>query len=294
VRDLKYNDASQSLRFDCPSAWATTTTLTITIKDNAGSDLLAAASAVLGFTADTTAAAASAGDSTIILTTGVSAMTGGYKFRLSKANDHSEDVECKSYVAATKVVTLARPLAWDHATGSAVNALFFTYALSTSTVATWTAGREVLIIWTPTSGDDNAYTELARVVKHSMATSDLVSKFGTLYPNEFRLAQDRMTILEREASLYTDIRLQAKRRRLADAIDQAAFEPCILDRMAWLVHLEGGEASVTERELFKVKFEDDFSLLCEQPIWFDADQGLDQEEEEVSTAGDFNLGARGW
>ncbi|MCP4644942.1 MAG: hypothetical protein GY851_31160, partial [bacterium] len=188
MRRLRYNDASQSLRFEFPDNWLTASACTITITDTGGTETLAADAATV-YTATTTDGAIAAGDSTFTVD-GAAAMEAGDRFRISKSRDTTEIVTVLSQAA--KVSTIRHTFDYAHSDESVVAAMFCTYALDTSTVADFDEGEAFTITWTPNT-DDIPYTEDAIV--YALTGAEVAGwreHFRARYPNLYTEAQGRL------------------------------------------------------------------------------------------------------
>jgi hypothetical protein len=262
-REIKYNDSSQSLRLEYPSHWRAEliTAVTIGVKDEAGAALLAATAATV-YTATTLASAASLGAVTCTLAGTAGNLAVGDRIRLSGP---LEDCTVRSYNSTSKVVTLERALLADHAISSAVYPLWCTYALSTSTVATWPIGLECVITWTPT-GDDLQITEYAVVSGAAFGARAYRERFAAIYPSEFEVAQARIEAVYEESRSRIRYRLAGRSMNIDRVIDQEILMPVLLDMMRYLIVCSGGNSFATERENSWANYLMSEDTLTSQPI----------------------------
>ena len=288
-REIKYNDSSQSLRLEYPSHWRAEliTAITVAIADESGGALLAATAATV-YTATTLASAASLGAVTCTLTGTAGNLAVGDRIRLSGP---VEDCTVKNYNSTSKVATLERALLADHAISSAVYPLWCTYALSTSTVATWPMGLECVLRWTPT-GDDLQLTEYAIVSGAAFGAKAYRERFAAIYPSEYEVAQARLEAVYEEARSRIRYRMAGKNLDIDRVVDQEILMPVLIDMMRYLIVCSGGNSFATERENSWANFLMSEDVLTSQPIWADDDQDGAQDEAEVETHEPFRR-ARG-
>ena len=164
MRIVKYDEGANALRLEYPYGWNVSglSDVTIGIKTTAGAELLAATSATI-YSNTTLASAATAGDVTIDLAVGADAVSPGDRlFIAHSAGGRDEEVEVASYNSTSKEVTVASPLIYGHSSGAAVYGLWATYDLDTTDTDVWPINSDIVITWTPDSGD-HVYTERGRV-----------------------------------------------------------------------------------------------------------------------------------
>ena len=276
-RVIRYNVSSDTLRLEFPSDWAVASISGVNIKinDSAGGALLASTAATL-YTATTLAAAATAGDRTITLHSGATNVTTGDRLRIE-----DDDCEVQSYNSTSKVATLKRSLMSSHASGVAVRGLWCTYALNTSTVATWYQGLECTVVWSPAGSADLPYTERCAIESQGLGVPEYRERFAALYPSEFEIAEARLDSVYAEAVIRLNYRLSGRGMNINRVVDQAILFPAILDYMRWLIVLAGGNAFASEREAAWASYLQSEESLCSQPVWVDDDGDLAQEDEEV-------------
>ena len=288
-REIKYNDASQVLRLEYPNHWAaqSITAVSVAITDTNAGALLASTAATC-YTATTLASAASLGAVTATLAGTATALSPGDRVRLVSP---TEDCTVKSYNSTSKVVTFERALLADHASGSSVSGLWCTYALNTSTVATWPLNLECVVKWTPAS-DDLAVTELAIVSGMGFGAKAYKERFAAIYPSEYEVAQARIEAIYEEARSRIRYRLMGKNLDLDRVVDQEILMPVLIDMMRFLIVNAGGNSWASERESAWATFLMSEDALTSQPIWADDDQDGAQEEDEVQVHEPFRR-ARG-
>jgi hypothetical protein len=276
-RRIKYNDASQSLRFEFPDHWITPTTVTITITDRGGTELLAATAATV-YTATTTDGAIAAGDSTFTIDGSV-VMNAGDRFRILKPGSTPEVVVIQSYAA--KVATIDHTFDFAHPDNSGVYGMWCTYALDTSTVATWPAGKDLTITWTP-STDNIPYTEAARIYKLSGGdAAGWRDHFRSRYPNLYREASDRLDALYEDAIDELEWSLAAVGRDLNDLRNPEFIRMPVAAILAGYVARNEGAGGEFEIALAKADYERYLDILSRPALWFDADQDLVEDEGET-------------
>jgi hypothetical protein len=274
---ILYNVAASPLRLDFPPDWPDgTTSVTVGVKGTDGTVLLAPAAATM-FTATTTTAGLVAGDYDVLLTS-ITGLAVGDVLRVKNTLGRAEDIEIAQLtpgVAPAGKVTAVRAVRYDHAIGAAVTGRWATYNLNTTTVATWTKGREVQAIWQPYSTAAivvQAHTELLVVRSQEFALPGLREVFANLYPDEYRVAEARWATLEDQARYRVQQRLDLQGRHLDALKDQRAAEPIMLDTIRLLVLHSGGSQWADEVVRCNTLLEAQWARLDASPLWFDTNQ----------------------
>jgi len=298
MRQLKYNDASQIVRLDFP--WSgIPSAITLAVKNAGGTDLLAAAATTIP-ASDTLNGAIVSGATSLVLTTGtgLAPVAGDRLYIASSAAGRDERVEVASYVSATKTVALKTALEYSHSTGTAVKALWCTYALNTATTTTWINGIEVTLLWSPDL-DEPVHTELARIVTYGFASEKIQERFRALYPALYQVIALRWTDILDEGLRRLRLRLKRLDRDLDDLRDQELIQPALIELLAVLATAGGGDEWRTEYEHASARFTDELNLLQVLPIWMDTDQdaahgGIDttESDDEIDTWEPFMLERR--
>lgn len=271
MRVIKYNDSSQALRLEFPSTWIQPTSVSITIYDRSGEKLLTATAATMGFSPCTIADGTTpqAGDTTITLSLDVSLKAGDI-IRVSKDGERTEDLEVLAYDSSTAVVTLRRPLEFDHE-GSDVAPRWCTYALDTSTTTTWEAGREVTLEWTPDT-DDPPMVEYGRVEKQQIASADLQPMFAAQYPTRYTAIKTRWEEFEALALERLRIDMLYYGRKLNDLVETSVIRPLLIELIALLAVADGGDAAAEEIHTSREAYHSQLEKFCATPLFWDLDQ----------------------
>lgn len=285
-RQVPYNNSAATLRLEYPPNWdaQTITGINIQITDREGTDLLAATAATL-WTATTTAAAAAVGDQTITLTS-ATLVPGDVLEIAASADGPQERVTVYNYNSSTKVATLARSLTKAHTSGTAVKGAFATYDLDTSTTATWTKAKQLLIKWIPAGSDDFEVHELGEVSTSRLLIPDFEQRFRALYAREARTVSQRKSEapfadLHSEAIEYLSVSLLSRGLLVERIQDVALAAPTVLTYARYLVNLDGGDRYAAEITTSLSEHNRQFELLCNLPIWTDDDQDEIRDEAEI-------------
>jgi hypothetical protein len=284
MRQLKYNDSSQSVRLEFPDNWSApnVSAVTITVTSAAGTAIVSAASATL-YTATTLNALGSAGATTITLAGTATAVASGDRLEIAaSAAGPAERVEVSGYSASTKIATLKRPLVYDHTSGTAVAGRWATYALDTSSTSNYPLGDLFTLYWTCGTGDYPPVIELAEVVTETTLLGAFREKFRDLFPAEYRVIETRWDVVFDQAHTEVWQALRARNLELDRLVDEDAATPVLLRYVRWLALESQGDAAGAEREVAWNAYTYHLELLCVQPFWVDADQDKTQDDEEYA------------
>lgn len=283
IKQIKYNDSSFTLRFEFPDDWAiaSITGVDVSITDAGGSTMLASTAATL-YTSVALASAAAVGDATVTLGGTPGALSRGDRLLIAaSAAGRDEIIEVESYNSSTKVVSLRHSIQYAHSSTTALYPCWCTYALDTSTTATWAAGEECTVMWTPDT-DDNPVPELYTIGKTEFGSSETLDRFRVQYPSLYE-ARDRSGIedVEAEARRRVGMHCKVKNMDLNRLVDQDLMSPSIVEMMANLIASGGGDNAEYEQQTTWERFVREFELFASLPVWVDDDQDLIQDEEEV-------------
>ena len=283
VKQIKYNDSSFTLRFEFPDDWAAAsiTGVSIAITDAGGTSLLASTAATL-YTSVALASASARGDATVTLGGTPGALSRGDRLLIAaSAAGRDEIVEVDSYNSSTKVVSLRHTIQYAHSSTTSLYPCWCTYALDTSTTATWAAGSECTVLWTPDT-DDHPVTELYVIGKTDFGSSETIDRFRVQYPSMYQ-ARDRSGIedIEREARERVWMHCKARNFDLNRLTDQTLMVPSVVEMMANLIASGGGDAAEYEQASTWERFTREFELFSSLTVWTDDNQDLIQDEEEV-------------
>jgi hypothetical protein len=296
---ILYNVAASPLRLDFPPDWPDgTTSITVGVKGTDGTVLLAPAAATL-FTATTTTGVLAAGNYDVLLTS-ITGLAVGDVLRIKNTLGRAEDIEIAQLtpgIAPAGTVRAVRAVRYDHAIGAAVSGRWATYNLNTTTVATWTKGREVQVIWQPYSTGVAvipAHTEILIVRSQEFALPGLREVFANLYPDEYRVAEARWATLEDQARYRVEQRLLLQGRHIDALKDQRAAEPIMLDTIRLLVLHSGGSQWADEVARCNTLLEAQWDRLDKSPLWFDDNQDDVEDKDKEIQRGDWRPFGRVW
>jgi len=294
MRQILYNNSSQTIRLEFPPEWdpSTITDVTITIKDRDGTELLAADSMTL-FTDTTLDGAVSRFADSITLDSGTDAVSPGDQLLIDGASG-SEIVVAKGFDSTTKDVELVDIANVAHDDGDNVYGLFATYSLDTSVVATFTKGLLMTLIFTP-DGSHSVITEEAQIASSQMEIGGLEKSFRLVYPRAYQAFTEQT---RKFADMATEAERQVRQELLSRhldynrIVDQGTIKDVLMAKMAWLWVLSGDEQHEDERAVISSEYDKHFEFLCNQPIWADDDQ--DQIEDDNETTIHPHIFRSGW
>lgn len=287
---IKYNDIT-TLRINIPEEWdrENITSITVTVKDEGGTSLSTGAATI--YTATKLDAASAAHATTITLFTGASTLYPGDKIMIGAAGEIKEVREVISYNSTTRVVTLEE-LRYAHADDAPVIGMWATYALDTTTVATWTEGLEIWIRWNPNSTDPE-YVQQAVIGSTAFASEGFWGRFERMYPTEYTAVKSR----DAEGFL-NDVKGLMKMEMAdkgfdIDKIQDMDLLQVGLVRRARLLSLEGsGNADELEYNRADTLWNKWLDIVSHLPIWEDRDGDETVDEEEVTVHGLYFESAR--
>ena len=271
---VKYNESSNTMRLEYPYGWNIIglSDVTIGVKTTAGAELLAATSATI-YSDTTLASAATAGDVTIDLAVGADAVSPGDRlFIAHSAGGRDEEVEVASYNSTSKEVTVASPLLYGHSSGAAVYGLWATYDLDTTDTDVWPINSDIVITWTPDSGDP-VYTERGRVQRSVASWSDLERRFKAVYHREYRQLTEpyrRFDSMVEEAEQQLRMELSLRSLDMYKVVDKTLVMPCMMAMIRWLSLIDvDSERFLDEREIAMSEYKRNLELLLAHPVWID-------------------------
>ena len=285
---LLQGSAAAPCRLEFPTSWPDdVTAVTYTIRDARGDTLVAATAATVP-AADALTAAADVGDTEIGLNALVPAA--GDVLRIKGATTRAEDV--KAVGVAAYVVSLARDLRYDHGMGAAVRCRFATATVDTTDADVWTPALRAIVTWQPNTATP-AHTEEVIVRPAALAIAGLRETFDALYPDEYRLAEERWAVLEQQAVYRVGLRARAAGRFIDALKAQKELEPIMLDtiRLSLLTSAAGrweDRIPQAERQLAA-----DWAAFDAAAAWFDDNHDDAEGPSEIGDAG-WRPTGRGW
>lgn len=288
MRKIAYNNSAFTIRLEYPIGWdaSSITGVTLAVANDEGGALLAASACTLA--SDTTmSSGTSVGDTTATIGTGVQTYLPGDRILLPTSNNGpSEEAEIQSYNSSTGVITFKRALRYAHAAGT-IKALFCTYDLDTSTVATWEKGLQVVLTWTPAGSDDIPLKERGEIVSFALGFPDFTQRFKILYPREYRIKEDTIQEIFDEAKIAVQMDLSSRDLNLDRLVDTAFILPAIMAKARWLITMSGGDKWADERETARDEYNRLIEIVTNQPIWTDDNQDGVQDDVEIDDYAGF-------
>jgi len=177
------------------------------------------------------------------------------------------------------VVTLSRPLRYDHPATSVVEARHVT-ATQATTAAAWVVGDRLQLVWKPNTTTP-AHTEIVELRSRAFALAGLRSTYQALYPDEYRLIEDRWDTLESQSALRVSMTIAAGGRSVNALKDQRALEPVMLGEIR--------KAALTGASQWQDRAEPhgkDLAQLWERflsaPNWYDQNEDDTKASSEVA------------
>lgn len=295
MRNLEYNNAAQTLRLEFPDEWnpPDISAVTLTILDRDGTELLAASACTL-YTATSLDGDANRYASTITLDSAAGALVQGDRiFIAGEAGNEKQTVRGQDLTS--EIVTLEGILYHDHVDGDVVDACWCTISVDTSTVATFTAGLPITLLWTPT-GSGSPFTESAQIAKTTLSIEGLEERFRAVWSRayeDFINPQDKFSIMRAEAERQLKAELLSDGLNMDRIIDQDRIAPVLMARMAYMWTLNGDVNKEDERKAIGDEYNKLVAQLKRDPIWQDSDQDF-VEDEEVETTSHETYFERGW
>lgn len=287
MRQIEYNNSAFTLVFEYPPAWdiASITAVNIGIKDVGATELLAATASTI-YTATTLNGAVAVGDAYVTLANTASACVPGRQYEIAaSAAGPSEVLTCDHYDGTNYYLYGTYDTIAAHTTGAAVRGAYCTYDLDTSTVATWTKGKQLVLTWTPVGSDDPPHTERAEISITRFVAPDFEHRFAFKYPVEYDFARGEMKQLEYETYERLKLRMKSDGVHLDRIRDTNDVMPTFLALARYLV-LEGSDdSSTTERTEARENYDRLYAVLGKIPTWQDSDQDEIRDESEIDTFG---------
>jgi len=284
MKQVKYGDSSFTFRYEMDPSMdiASISGVNITVTDMSGSDLIAETAATI-YTATTLDAAVSYDDSTITLASGASAVTEGDRLYIASATGPEEEVVVKSYNSSTRVVTLKNNVEEDHSSGTAVRGMWATYAADFSTVTTFTAGKQMRVVWEFTGSDDPSVTETYVIALYAAGVSDFWGEYNARYPVQAEMldSKDKDKL---ETIIKDEFRVELKLAGIEydRVVDQPLMTQGIM-RYGRKMVLEGsGDADKYEYEIAVRSWNEWLTRVRDNMIiWTDNDQDGAIEDSEA-------------
>lgn len=284
MRQIRYNHATNVLRFEFPVEWKgdDITGATLAIKDRDGAELLAAQSLTL-YTATELDGAVAQWQKVITLDSAAEDLAPGDPILIDGVAG-PELRRVKGYDAVTYEVKLETILQNDHADADAVYGLWGTYTLDTTTVATWTAGLICTLIWTP-AGAGQATTYDVQIAKSTVEVEGLARRFSSLFPRAYKSFTDttnRLDDMVAEAKSQVYEELDLNNMDLPRIVDQDAISTAIMYKMA-VLWAEGADLDKQdERNHLLKQYESKKAIALSRVIWIDQNQNSIEDDGETT------------
>ena len=279
---IKYGSSSWTLRLEMPPTWPieSISTVSLVVRDTAGTIKIAAANATL-YTATTLNGALTAGSRSITLANTAGNVVEGDRLRIAASvAGGSEDVEVESYNSTSKVATLKRSLYRNHTTGTAVYGMWASKgSLDFSSATGYPAGLVVVAGWTPSTGGVEI-TDLYTISKNEFEGVNTIDRFRVRFPDFYLAAEDTIRDIELEAERQVRYDFLVRDLKMDRIVDRELIMPALLTMMAYLIALGRGDQWAAERDNLFMIYEKETEKLFAMPIWVDEDQSQSKDVEE--------------
>ena len=285
MRQLEYNNAAFTMVFEFPPGWdiASITAVNITVKNTAGTTLLAETAATI-YTATTLNGAVAIGDSYVTLANTATACVPGRQYEMAaSAAGPAEVLSCHHYDGTNYLLYGTADTRSAHTTGTAVKGAYCTYDLDTSTVATWPVGTQCVIQWAPVGSDDPSMFERAEISISRFGAPDFEQRFEAKYPIEYDVARGEIGSLEFETYELLKMRMKSDGVHLDRLRDTNDVMPTFLALARYIVLEGSGDSETTERNEARENYDRLYAYLAKIPAWQDLDQDEIQDPSEVDT-----------
>lgn len=289
-KTIKYNDTT-TLRLEIPDEWdrANISAIAVSVTDESGTALSSGAATI--YTATKLDSASLAHATSITLFTGAATLYPGDRILIGAAGEIKEIRDVISYNSTTRVVTIEE-LRYAHADDAPVLGMWATYALDTSTVATWTDGLEIWIRWNPNSTDPE-YVQQAQIGDTAFASSDFWDRFERMYPTEYTAVQSRDTVgLLGDVKILMKIEMADKGFDIDKIQDMELMQIGLVRRARWLALEGSSDKDENECDRAEKSWNKWLDAVAHLPIWEDKDGDEIVDDEEVSVHGLFFESAR--
>jgi hypothetical protein len=253
----------------------------VTLTGPGGEALLAATAATL-LTATTTTAAVAVGDEHVDCTSVAGMAVGDRLWLATSAAGPGEALTIRHIDTVAKIVYTRTPFEYDHTSGVAVSGLFLTYSLNASSATDYPKGRQVTASWRDETTLD-VWTQVYEVVYGIVDYGKLSTTFSQLYPTTWESTRDRWDAVVDYATLTVKHDVAAKGRMLDRLRDEDAALPLLLSKCRVIALIDSGDTDKTERDEAAKEYVERLNVLCAASEWWDADQDLIHEEEEIQT-----------
>lgn len=273
-------DSSFTLRRELPADMDVTTTAKVTVTSDAGTELQAAASCT--FTAATTTSAAiSAGDNTTTLP-GSLAWLPDDLVEVGGSGEPLERRRIRSYNSSTGATEFTKRFNHAHASGVAVKACFWTYALDASG-DDYTALERGTLLWDNFSGDQIPFTDEFIIIDRHAAVAASESGFAELYPHFVALMPDDPKAWDRQEKRGMEMLrwdFGARMRDIDKVADSGSIEELLYAKIAYTVAVTNGDDWADEAARLLDYYNDRLEMFCAQPFWTDDDGDLVRDDGE--------------
>jgi len=284
MKQLPYSSAAAPLHFEFPDEWSAVdlSALTLAVYDEDGNVLQAADSVTL-YTATSLEGAVERFASEIALDTAAAALAVGDMLELH-GTEGVEKVRLKGIDTTNDTYELEAILDNAYEDNDVVVAVFANYDLDISTVATFTVGMLLTLVWTPT-GTGLPITQIVQVAASSLDIAGLRQNFLDVYPRAYKAFTEPTDKLNRMAQIarrQLGNECIAKGLDIERVVDQDRMVDVVSARMAWLWALNGDIDMEDERKVIAAENAKQTAWLMSRPVWADDDQDKIKDDGEFT------------
>jgi hypothetical protein len=284
MKQLRYSNAVNPIHFEFPPEWnpKDITALTLTIKDQDATELLAATAVTL-FTATSLDGDVNAYASSIILDSATDTPEIGDLLLLQGVEGDSI-VKVKAYDSSNYTVELEGILDYDYADDEPVYGMFGNINVDLSNTTTFTLGQVVTLIWTPT-GTGQAVTTVAQVSKSALDLEGVIGEFKDVYPRAWDALSKptgRLATVFEKAESEIELELRAENMEIQRIVDQDEIKHALMTKVVLIWLNDGDENKKDERDYTWKIYGQQMAVLKKLAIWTDDNQDEIKDDSEVS------------
>jgi hypothetical protein len=153
--------------------------------------------------------------------------------------------------------------------------------------------KVITAIWTPVGSDDLSVSQAYDIGCMAFNMSDFERKFSIMYPNSYRVAQERFNDLveisrDRIKQIIEGLGLQFEK-----IVDGDILNPLMLEYINLLILQAGGDNTSVEYERAKECYQRELSQIQNSHIWADINENKTEDEveaEAITTVYTFSRG----
>lgn len=285
MKEIRFGDSSHVMRFEYPDTWAgdEITEVLLSLVNSSGSSVIDEESCTI-YGGTTLGSDATRGTNTVTLAAGADAVNPGDRLMISDSDDGpSEVITVYAYNSSTRVVTTEIDLLSSHSSGTAVTGMWATYTADFS-ASSYTAGSEYVAKW---DADIDAVPaqEMFRIAAQASGLAQFWNDFKASYPVAWEMAKDRdLELLEHNITKAFQVDFAAQGKNHKRITDSDLMQHGVLLKANQFILGSGGDQYQVEYERAEKIYKSWFlSLMDNSSLWFDGDQDMIKDDEEIGT-----------